>query len=182
MAQLEHSPDDKARVTQGIPSLTSERRRDITERQLSRLYQKSLQEQYRNTEQAATAADGGIDDVTDWEQVVGMPLVGARIITRLRRLNSRLWFEASHADPTKTGMYVIHDDGLKEFLCGMETELNPEFSLRILDDEGKPKGIIAGWRRLLMRLIRDRLITESKANAIFGPPSRDSENWARFTN
>ncbi len=69
---------------------------------------------------------------------------------------------------------------LKEFICGMETEINPEFSVRILDNQGTPKGIIAGWRRLLMRLIRQQLISEPRAFALFGPPSRDSENWARF--
>src|SRR6185437_788748 len=168
-----------------IPGLSPRQRHDITEYQLRNVYQKALQAEYARNEQDATASDGEIDDVTDWEQVVGIPLVGARIIGRLKKLNSNLWFEVSNADPAKTGVYLLKNVfGVqeKQFICGMETEINPEFSVRVLDAEGKPKGIIAGWRRLLMRLIRERLITETKAYTIFGPPTRDSENWARFVN
>jgi hypothetical protein len=184
MIQLEHAADDRGRVTAGLPSLSSDKRRDITERQLNHLYQRACQAEYFRNEQDALASDGGIEDVTDWEQVVGMPLSGPRIITRLRRLNPNLYFELSKADASKTGVYLLETVmGVQErrFLCGMETEINPEFSVRITDEKGLPKGIIAGWRRLLMRLIRGRIITESRANAIFGPPSRDSENWARYT-
>lgn len=184
MLQLEHPQNDRGRVTAGLPALTSEKRRDITAYQLRQIYQRACQQEYRSNEEKALARDGAIEDVTDWEQVVGIPLMGARIIGRLKKLNSNLWFEQSHADASKTGVYILKNDFQggqgKQFLCGMETDLNPEFSVRITDDEGTPKGIIAGWRRLLMRLIRAKLITEPKANAIFGPPSRDSENWARF--
>lgn len=184
MLVLEHPNDDRGRVTAGLPALSPEKRRDITAYQLRLLYQRACQQEYRSNEEKAKASDGAIDDVTDWEQVVGIPLMGARIIGRLRKLNSNLWFEQSNADGSKTGVYLLKNDfkggQLKEFICGMETDLNPEFSVRLVDGEGTPKGIIAGWRRLLMRLIQAKLITESKANALFGPPSRQSENWARF--
>lgn len=185
-SQREHAQYDNQRVTAGIPGLSPEKRRDITEDGLMRAYQSALQQDYRSNEEKALESDGAIDDVTDYEQVVGIPLVGARIIGRLRKLNNNLYFERSNADPSKTGVYVLQNDFKggqeKVFLCGMETDINPEFSVRILDAEGKPKGIISGWRRVLMRLIRAGLISESRAHALFGPPSRDSENWARYAN
>lgn len=172
-------------MTAGIPSLDSEKRTDITERELNHIYQRALQTEYRSGEQAALESDGSIQDTTDWEQVVGIPLLGARIMSRLRKLNHNLWFEPSNSDRSKTGVYILKSNLLggqeKEFICGMETELNPEYSLRVVDDKGAAKGIVSGWRRLLMRLIRAGLITEPGAFALFGPPSRDSENWARFT-
>lgn len=180
---LEQVPDDRGKATQGLPSLSSQKRRDITERQLMALYQKELQREYRGNEQAALADDNGLD-VTDWDQMVGIPLVGARIMGRLRKLNSNLYFERSNADPSKTGIYILKNDfkggQIKEFVCGMETDLNPEFTVRVVDEENKPKGIISGWRRVLMRLIRAGMIGHSEAFTLFGPPARDSENWARF--
>lgn len=185
MIQREYAPSDREKVSAGIPSLSPQKRRDITDYHLKQVYQRALQSEYTRKEQDATASDGAIDDVTDAEQVVGIPLVGPRIIGRLKKLNHNLWFERSNADQTKTGIYVLRSDlkgGMeKQFICGMETELNPEFSVRVVDNEGKAKGIVSGWRRILMKLIRCGLITESGAFALFGPPSRDSENWARFT-
>jgi len=179
----EHTPDDRGRVSAGNPSLSSEKRRDITERQLTYLYQKACQKEYRDNEQAALKDDNGMD-VTDYDQIVGIPIEGYKIAIRLKRLNKNLWFEPSNAAPEQTGVYLLKNNFLggqeKEFLCGMQSELNPEFSLRVTNDDGTPKGILPGWRRLLMRLIRKNLITEAGANAMFGPPSRDSENWARF--
>lgn len=184
MPQLEQARDDKGRATAGVPSLSSEKRREITETQLLRIYQRECAREYAQNEANALADDNGAD-TTSWEQMVGLPLIGARIITRLRRLNSNLWFEASNSDHTKTGVYILKNDfkggQTKEFICGMETELNPEFSVRVTDEAGKAKGIISGWRRVLMRLIRGGFITEPGAFALFGPPSRDSENWARYT-
>jgi hypothetical protein len=123
--------------------------------------------------------------VSDWEQVVGIALQGWQICSRLKKLNCSLWFERSNAAPEQLGIYLLKNDfkggQAKEFLCGMQAELNPEFSLRVKNDDGTPKGIIPGWRRVLMRLIRKNIITEPGAFAMFGPPSRESENWARFT-
>ena len=184
MLVQEHAIDDKGRVSAGNPSLSSQRRRDITEFQLQQLYQRECTAQYRAKETQALAPDNGMD-TTDMAQMVGIPLIGARIIQRLRKLNSNLHFEVAKADPSKTGIYLLKPNlkgGLeREYVCGMETELNPEFSVRIVGEDGKAKGIISGWRRALMRLIRARMISEPAAWALFGPPSRESENWARFT-
>lgn len=184
--QREHARNDNQRVTSGIPSLSPEKRHDITERQLLRVYQAGCQQEYRSNEEKALAPDGAIEDVTDYQQVVGIPLMGARIMGRLRKLNHNLYFERSNADPGKTGVYILRNDFKggqeKHFICGMETDLNPEFTVRVVGDDGSPKAIISGWRRMLMRLIRAGIISEPQSHALFGPPSRDSENWARYAN
>ena len=178
--------EDNARVTAGLPSLSPEKRREVTERQLTDLYQKACQNEYRRNEEAALAPDGDIADVSDWQQVVGIALEGWKVCARLKKLNHKLWFERSNAAPDQLGVYLLKNDFMggqhKEFLCGMQAEINPEFSLRVRNEDGSPKGVIPGWRRVLMRLIRKNIITESGAYAMFGPPSRDSESWARFTN
>ena len=186
MAPLrEHYRDDNQKVTAGLPSLSPDKRRDLTEHQLRRAYQLACVAEFRENERKALAADGEIEDVSDWAQVVGIPLQGWRICARLKKLNHNLWFERSTADPTKLGVYMLKNDFKggqnREFLLGMQAEENPEFTLRVKNDDGTPKAIIPGWRRTLMRLIRKSIITESGAYAMFGPPSRGSENWARFT-
>lgn len=185
MILREHVKDDRARVTAGIPGLSSEKRRAITDEALLKVYQSSLQAEYRRNEESALAKDGSIANTMDWEQVVGIPLTGARLVTRLKKLNNSLWFEPSKADSSKTGIYIMKNDfkgGLeKEYLVGIETEWNPEFTLRVTDKEGKAKGIVPGWRRALSRLIRAKLVNEPAAFKLFGPPSRESENWARYT-
>jgi hypothetical protein len=179
----EHAQDDRGKVTAGIPSLDSSRRQGITENRLREVYQKACVAEYQRNEEASTADDG--DRTTkDWDAQVGIPLVGPRIIGRLKKLNRNLWFEVSAADPAKTGVYILKSDGKggmeKQFICGMETELSPEFSVRVVDDAGKFKGEIRGWRTMLMRLIKGGFVQQEAAFRLFGPPNRDSANWARF--
>lgn len=173
--------DDNQRVTAGIPSLSPLKRREVTEAQLRYIYQKACQNEYKHNEQQALAGDGAIEDTSDWDQVAGITMEGWRVCARLKKLNSRLWFERSINAPDHMGIYILRDDGTKEFICGIPAEMAPEFTLRLKNDDGTAKGKIPGWRSAVMKLIRARLISEVGAFRVFGPPSRDSENWARFT-
>jgi hypothetical protein len=181
----EQARDDNSRVTAGIPSLSSSRRREITESQLMALYQKACQTEYQKNEQSALASDGAMEDTSDWDQVVGIPLEGWRVCARLKKLNHNLWFERSINAPDHLGIYVLKNDFKggqeKQFICGIPAEMAPEFTLRLKNEDGSVKGKIPGWRNTLMKLIRTRLITAEQAFKVFGPPSRDSEMWARFT-
>src|SRR5712672_936096 len=103
MIRQEHASPHNGKVTAGLPALSPEKRDSITEQGLCEVYQRALQAEYCRNEAAAKAPDGAIDDVTNYEKVVGMPLSGPRVITQLRRLNKSLWFERSKADVTKTG-------------------------------------------------------------------------------
>lgn len=183
--QREHARNDNQRVTAGIPGLSPEQRHDITEKQLLRVYQKACQNEYKKNEDTALASDGAIDDTTNWDQVVGIPLEGWRVCARLKKINHKLWFERSINAPDHLGIYVLKNDFKggqeKEFICGIPAEMAPEFTLRLKNEDGSVKGKIPGWRNALMKLIRIRLISSEQAFRMFGPPSRDSEMWARFT-
>jgi hypothetical protein len=172
---LEHAPNDKGRVTAGIPSLDSSKRFGITEAALKRYYQNALVTEYKNNELAAVAPDGK-RDTTNWDAQVGIPLTSGQIIKRLRKLNSSLWYEVSTADATKMGIYHFRD-GVKSFIVGFEAQTSPEFSVRVVDEKGKFKKEIRGWRTMLQRLVRARFVTEAGVFTQFGPPTRESENW-----
>lgn len=181
----EHHREENAKVTAGIPSLSPEKRREVTEDQLRRIYQKACQNEYRKNEEDALAPDGAIEDTSDWDQVAGITMEGWRVCARLKKLNSKLWFERSINAPDHLGIYVLKNDFQggqeKEFICGLPAEMAPEFTLKVKNEDGTAKGKIPGWRGAVMKLIRARLITAESAFRVFGPPSRESENWARFT-
>ena len=178
---LEKPKNDKGKVTAGLPSLSPERRYSLTERQLKKIYQQALVAEYKGNAQSANAPSDGTRPMTSWDAQAGIPLQAHQIERRLRKLNPNLWFERSKADPQKTGVYLRKDDGELMFLVGMEAEMNPEFTVTVNDEEGNFQKMIPGWRRILMRLIRGKFISETKAYLAFGPPNRDSERWARFT-
>lgn len=112
----------------------------------------------------------------------GIALTSDTIIQRLTRLNRNLHIEPSINDPNILGVYLL--DPLvgsgKRFLVGFNRGVNTEFTTKELNQDGSLKRIIPGWRRVLMRLIRAKAITESAANVMFGPPNADSANWQMF--
>lgn len=167
-------------VTAGISSLSPEKRYALTKRQLDRVYQESLVQIQTQNDNLANAPKDGARSMTDWQAQVGITLKAHQIERRLRKLNPSLWFQRSNSDPTKTGVYYRGKDGKLQFICGMESDINPEFTVTVNDDQGQFKKMIPGWRRVLMRLIRAKFITEPGANVQFGPPNRDSERWMRF--
>lgn len=169
------------RVTAGLASLSPKKRHDLTKRQLDRIYQNSLVKIATDCDHAANAPTDAGRDMTNREAQAGIVLEAYRIEHRLRRLNSSLWFQRSNADPEKMGVYHRREDGELQFLCGMEAGMNPEFTVTVNDEDGKFQKMVPGWRRVLMRLIRAKLITEPGAYTQFGPPSRDSERWMNFT-
>lgn len=101
-------------------------------------------------------------------------------MARIHKLNSALFFERSIALPENMGIYFLHPVNGKSFICAFPAEHIPEFELKIVDEHGKPKMPKRGWRTVLTKLIQGRFITEAATYALFGPPSRDSENWALY--
>ena len=179
----EHARGDNQRITAGIPSLSSAKRFYLTDQALHRIYQQSLLAEVQANDSYAADPGDGKRTMAQWEAQVGIPLQGERIIGRLRKMNPQLYFERSKSDGTKYGAYLLNPlrEGGLEYLVGFETEINPEFTVMLQDDKGKFKKFIPGWRRVLMRLIRSRIISEAQANKVFGPPNRDSERWTLLT-
>ena len=151
-------------------------------------------------------AIGPDDDrpTTEMAAQLGHMMHGDEVRKKLLKLNGFLRFIVAKADPTRVGIYVIdsaanRDDpdhtlrGLR-FVCGMEKDFCPEFSVRFTreekfwndqkDAEDTRKvfaGEMRGWRTVLARLIRQRLISYPGAIRAFGSTSI-SKNWHLLTN
>ena len=151
------------------------------------------------------ASDGGRPRNVK-EAGVGRPLFGHEIQRRLLSLNPSLIFEPSPVPGRICIKQMIDDPVLgrtSNYVCAMERGLMPEFSIlhfveeeyfdaqtqatpegtglvktRIRIDEKNPE--TRGWRTVLLRLIKERLITEAGAARVFGIPSRDSKNWQAY--
>lgn len=141
---------------------------------------------------------------TDMQAQVGRMMHGEEVRHRLLKLNQFLKFFPGNADPTRVGIYIIDssangDDpdpkyrGLR-YVCGMEKDFCPEFSVRVTREEkfwNEDKGAedtrqvfageIRGWRTVLARLIRQRLITYPAAVTEFGTTTI-SKNWSMLVN
>lgn len=170
------------RVTAGLPALTPALRGSADYFLQHKDSQDRAFEEKETNRKKAIAPDGAMD-TTNREEREGIPLHSSVIIWRLKQLNPNLWFEPSNSDQDKMGIYILDPEAEegKRFIIGMEREWSPEFTVVLKDLRGECTGIAAGWRRVIMRLIRQRFISEPKAFKLFGPPSRDSENWHLFT-
>lgn len=138
---------------------------------------------------AITVAEDAGRDTTDAEQQAGRPLTCLEIQKRLRSLNPAFSFQRAIADPSKVGIYIQDPTanlgtlyaGIR-FICGMESGISPEFSIR-QSDGTKITGEIRGWRTVLATLINKRFIekyaTENAFAIHFG---KESANWNKFTN
>ena len=180
MATKPEYRDSKARVTQGCPGLSPHERDRKDYRGHWREYQKSLLSVSVEKKEACRRPDAG-RDTTDKAQQRGIPLEGWRIASRLKRLNPSLYFELSLAMPSRMGIYYVDPLAGRRYIVGMEADSNPEFETKVLDETGECKTTLRGWRTVLAKLIRARFISEAGASRLFGPPSRDSENWANAT-
>jgi hypothetical protein len=155
--------------------------------------------------------DGGIDTSLLPAQL-GKPLASQEVQRRLKLMVPNLIFEVSPHDQTKTGIYIEVDERnlagsfqkRKVFLCGMETGINPEFSVlhktktRVANPElfGKDKPVkeapwkqvdtfaseTRGWRTVLVRLLHLGIIRQNQVDQQFGRnPSRESKKWKERT-
>lgn len=128
-------------------------------------------------DEAVTAAKDGVFDMSNAVAQAGRPLARAIIETRLRSLNSNLYFQRSHKDPEKSGIYR---NG--EFLCGMMWEPSPEFTVNIFaEQEGRKTLVdqIRGWRSVLDALIRKGAIPAEATYRLFEVhKGRESARWS----
>ncbi len=127
----------------------------------------------------------GERDRTNQDAGIGMPIHSSVFIQRLTQLNPSLWFERANADHEKIGIYLQipptmeHPEGRK-YLFSFHDGIMPEFVLlKNPGEDGENVGILRqGWRTVLARLIRLRLISLEKVEVMFGQPSCQSGHWA----
>lgn len=168
---------------------------DLLKREADRQIKEALAERQaqmlagQKAKDAETIAPDAGFDTTSAEAQLGRPLLSSEVQKRLKKLNPSLSFERSIADPSKIGIYVA--DGIsnlgtlyagRKFVLGMEAGMTPEFSVRQTDGTKITKEI-RGWRTVLVRLIRERLIGRGAAEVMFNiAGGRQSENWWKFVN
>ena len=165
-------------------TLSPDKRFSLDEFGYKRDFQHALFDDSEAKKKAAVAPDNGRDR-TDVDSGIGMPIHSSIFIHRLTQLNPNLWFERSNADHDKIGIYLQVPVSLdyiegKKFLFGFHDGIMPEFVLlRKPDEDGENVGILRqGWRTILARLIRLRLISLEKVEVMFGQPSCQSGYWA----
>ena len=122
-------------------------------------------------------------DTSNAEAQKGIPLHSQEIIKRLIKINPQLWFEPAKANSKLIGVYLLdpNAEGGRRHIMGMESGISPEFSVRHKNPDGTFKNETRGWRTVLGRLIRGKYISKARAEALFGPPNRDSRYWQLFT-
>lgn len=152
----------------------------------------------------STVAKDGDLVTTDFEKQLGTPLSSVEFTRRLQCMNKDLIVEPSNSDSTKAGIYIVRPrkqpDGServeKMFVCGMERGFMPERSVRHMRMQQMPNPDpllkhtfmdvpvfskeTRGWRTVLARLLRVRLITQPQIDQHF-PVNLHSRNWKVLT-
>lgn len=192
-------------VTAGLPSLTPGKRSRIDRTRNTRAVTDRLVAEQEVRDRQALVIDAK-DDATNLIARLGRPLHANTFISKVRKLNPALIFERSLRYPRLTGIYLeipitelekALGSESKRHICGMESEWMPEFSQSHYKTDSVPDmanpgnmiqkkvfiGETRGWRTVLMRLIRERLISPAKANKAFNiPVGQQSYNWQQLVN
>jgi hypothetical protein len=190
------------KTTSASPSLDARVRVTYERTGYQTQFQRDVQKEQEKRDDAYTAPDGERPRNVK-EAGVGQPLAGVEVQRRLLLLNPALIFQDSPYPGRICINRWISDPVLGEtlhYVCAMERGLMPEFSVlnfveeryfdvctqatpegtglektRIKIDERNPE--TRGWRTVIMRLIKERLISREASERMFGLPSHDSRNW-----
>ena len=181
----QRSAQEKGRVTAGIPSLSPERRAATTYRKAQQAKQQALVADANRRHDAATAPDG-TRPRTEYDAQAGMELYPDQLIQRLLKLNRNLYFEPARHNHQTLGIYLLNatPEGDRRYLCGMYRERKmPEFTVVkwVGDPSDENMEQTVGWRNVLSKLIRARVISKARVEVAFGPPTRDSMLWQQLT-
>lgn len=195
--------EDTNRVTAGLPAVTPELRnkRDTVER--TRALSDAALAEEKHAAEASASADGG-HPTTSLAAQLGRPMATAEFQRRVTKCNRSLHFERSIAYPRLAGVYALETrpdpvtrrwDLHKRFICGMEADYMPEFTVRHVELRQQPDpqipgafrefeecvDLTMGWRTVLARLVHERLISTGQCERYFGIPTRDSRLWQIHT-
>lgn len=165
---------------------------------------------------SVTVEDDAGRDTSSLLAQMGRPLTSAEVQRRLHLCNPNLIFVVAPLHPQLTGIYIEKDERTpaggwtkrKVHICGMESGIMPEFSVRHVTMKRVPNPEVVnagagqhvsreaakwlevptfyaetrGWRTVLIRLLHAKLVTRGDVDKYFGwTPSRDSKNWAEQT-
>lgn len=141
--------------------------------------------------------DGGVD-VQNMEAQKGRWVTREELVRRIRKMNPNLFYEQSIYAPEQGAMYM-HDWllGQKRMVVNFPHDVVFEFSVPITKPALQPVNATdaewhviqqvdqyrPGWRRVLVKLIHQGLITPSDAEREFKvSQGRSSQKWQRAVN
>ena len=98
----------------------------------------------------------------------GRAMHSSELITRLRRLIPSLYVQNGNI-PGDLSLYDVRNTRV-EYLGYMHEGEMPEFSIVHTDRDDMPVREQRGWRTVLLRLVRAKVLTEQQVNEAFGEP------------
>ena len=122
------------------------------------------------------------DEYEDEKARIGTPMHSSDFITRLRSAGVQCWY-AQHPHADKLSLLVLHK-GHEEpkVICWVQNGWMQELSVMNFDEYGAPLAERRrGWRTPLLQLILHGIISESKANEVFGKP-KQTKAYDRYNN
>lgn len=120
-------------------------------------------------------------DYADVDQRTGRVMHSSTFINYLRKAGITCWY-AVHPQPQKAVLLVSRQNGLApaEVACWVQLGYMPELSIMRFDEHGVPLDERRrGWRTCLLQMILKGIITEEKANTVFGSPKQTAA-FARY--
>jgi len=114
---------------------------------------------------------------------MGTPMHHNELIRKVTALNASVWAEDSLTNPTTViGFYTKLPDGSKKYLGSFEKGFLPEFSYVLVDAADLPIKEKRGWRTVLLRLLKQGVLSWGQIKAAFGDSMHvSSERWRRET-
>lgn len=122
------------------------------------------------------------EDLKNAEKRLGKPMQHQELIRRIERCNPRVWAEATINHDTGMNFYT-NRKGVKTCLgAAFEKGWLPEFSIVFVDAADLPVKEKRGWRTVVVRLLKQRIITWEQVLNVFGDAlGHNSKRWAMET-
>jgi len=112
------------------------------------------------------------EEYEDIEQRIGRVMHSSVFINLLSKANIECWY-VQHPQPQKATLLTINKVGDREVACWVQQGFMVELSIMNFDDKGVPLDERRrGWRTCLLQLILKGIISEDKANEVFGKPKQ----------
>jgi hypothetical protein len=110
------------------------------------------------------------EEYANQEERVGRVMHSSELITLLRKSGLNCFYR-EHPHPDKVTLLVSVNGGPLEVAAWSQYGMMPELSMFNFDDHGVPLAEKRrGWRTVTLQLILKGLLTEEKANKVFGKP------------
>jgi hypothetical protein len=114
------------------------------------------------------------EEYEDIEQRIGRVMHSSVFINLLRKAGVQCWY-TQHPHPQKATLWVLDKTGERIVGCWVQQGFMVELSIMNFDDKGVPLDERRrGWRTCALQLILKGIITEDKANEVFGKPKQTS--------